>query len=70
MPGNGHIGGGGSCHVYFVNDVGNEGCVHDNKAKVGVSQVTVTFPGETLPGGGSSVTVKLKDGDTVRFEWK
>jgi hypothetical protein len=72
MPGNGTIGGGGSCHVYFTTDSGNQGCVHDEDAQVGKSKVTVTFPQEKdiKVDGGNSVTVKLKDGETVHFEWK
>jgi hypothetical protein len=74
MPGNGHIGGGGSCHVYFKVTGGEEKCVHDDLAVVKKSMITVTFPkaGTVVPARdpkGDSVTVLLEDGDTVRFNW-
>jgi hypothetical protein len=70
MPGNGHIGGGGSLHVYFKATGGEEGCVHDDKAVVKQSKVTVTFPKViSISPQGNSVTVPLEDGDTVQFKW-
>ena len=74
MPGNGQIGG-GSCDVYFqVTDSDGTRTLNDKDkdAKVGTCEVTVTFPEETemKAVGGNSVTVKLKKGKTVVFEWK
>lgn len=74
MPGNGHIGGGGSCDVYFeVRDSAGNRPLHDEDkdAKVGTCEVTVTFPQETTitAVGGNSVTVKLRKGETVAFKW-
>jgi hypothetical protein len=72
MPGNGHIGGGSSCDVYFqVTDSGETRTLNDKDAKVGTCEVTVTFPQETeiKAVGRNSVTVKLKKGKTVVFEW-
>jgi len=70
MPGNGHIGGGGSLHVYFKVTGGEEGCVHDDQAEPKKCMVTVTFPKVTsISPRGNSVTVPLEDGDTVGFKW-
>jgi len=78
MPGNGHIGGGGSavthCDVQFdVTEAGATRTHKDSDRSPGVerSKVTVTFPQETnIKVQGNSVTVDLKMGKTVVFEWK
>lgn len=69
MPGNGSIGGGRSCWLHFT--VEHRGgtketwSAHDESANVGISKVTVKFPGTPH----DPITVDLKTGTTVEITW-
>jgi hypothetical protein len=69
MPGNGHIGGGGSCWLDFtVHDqpVPTKWNAHDKSSVVGKCNVTVKFPQHPNI---KPITVDLKIGETVEIEW-
>lgn len=69
MAGNGRIGGGGSCWLNFIieheDGTKERWSAHDECANVGVSKVTVKFPGTPH----DPITVDLKTGTTVEITW-
>lgn len=74
MPGNGQIGGKGSCLLDFTvwDDSGSRKWKeHDKKSKVGESKVTVKFPQhpKITVVNGNEITVDLKLGNTVEIAW-
>jgi hypothetical protein len=74
MPGNGHIGGGGSCWLDFtVNDkpVPTQWNAYDKGSDVGKCNVTVKFPKHSniQVVNGNEITVDLRMGTTVEIKW-
>lgn len=68
MPGNGKIGGGGSCWLNFTVDHGSDGkekwSAYDEHSGGGkLSIITFQFP------DGTEKVVKLEQGKAVRIEW-